>query len=69
MRGGVAFAVGVVIVEWNGLVEISDHIAYNIGVGVFVDSDARRGVRHEYRHQTAFYAAFGEGFFELTGDV
>lgn len=48
MGSGVALAVAISAMPGHHLVEHMDHVVYHIGVGIFVDRDADRCVRHEY---------------------
>src|SRR5690606_19630310 len=45
--GGVALGVGVASLPRHGALQDEFHVGDHIGVGVFVDRDARRGVGHE----------------------
>ena len=49
----------------HGICKVTD----NIGVGVFVYGDARRGVRAENNANALLNAALGNKIFHITGDL
>jgi hypothetical protein len=69
MGGGVALAMGIAGAPRNHALQRGADVGDDVRVGMLVDCDARRGMRHENRDRSVRAAEFGERFLHRSGNV